>query len=79
MSRKHAVIKQLDGIADISGYDKLDPESDDYNIAKDPNYEQRTFLSYCSSGRKFSTTRIRKGAPRWGNQILPFEPGHILR
>ena len=46
MSRKHAVIKLLDGIADTSGYDILDPESDDYNIAKDPNYEQRTFLSY---------------------------------
>ena len=68
------MIKQLDGIADISGYDKLDPESDDYNIAKDPNYKQRTFLSYCSSGRKVSTMWIRKGAPRWGNQILQFEP-----
>ena len=77
MSRKHAVIEQLDGIA--WWYDKLDPESDDYNIAEDPNYEQRTFLSYCSSGRKVSTMWIRKGAPRWGNQILPFEPGHILR
>ena len=74
MSRKHAVIKQLDGIADTSGYDILDPESDNYNIAKDPNYEQSTFLSYCSSRRKVSTTWIRKGAPRWSNQILPFEP-----
>ena len=79
MSRKHAVIEQLDDITDINGCDELDAETDEYDIAKDLNYEQRIFLSYCSSGRKVSTMWIRKGAPRWGNQILPFEPGHILR
>ena len=37
MSRKQAVIEQLDDIADINGCDELDAETDEYDIAKDLN------------------------------------------
>ena len=53
-----------------------------------PNYELRTYLSYASCeccafsqtscGRKVSTAWIKRGTPRWNNQILPFKPGHYL-
>ena len=85
MSKNHAVIEQLDGNVEI---EKSDAESEEYDIAKDPNYELRTYLSYASCdccthspvscGRKVSTAWITKGTPRWKTQILPFKPGYLL-
>ena len=42
MSKKHAKIEQLDGNVENS---ESDEESDNYDIAKDPNYEHRTYLT----------------------------------
>ena len=50
----------------------------EYNIEDDPNYVQRTYLSTTDEGRVVRTIWLPKGTPRWKNQILPFEPGHIL-
>lgn len=53
-------------------------QSQEYNIEDDPNYVQRTYLSTTDEGRVVRTIWLPKGTPRWKNQILPFEPGHIL-
>ena len=42
MSKKHAKIEQLDG--NVENFES-DEESDKYDIAKDPNYEHRTYLT----------------------------------
>ena len=86
MSKKHLLIEQLDGNVELNESDG--EESDEYDIAKDPNYELRTYLSYAececctfspvSCGRKVSTAWISKDTPRWKNQILPFKPGYFL-
>ena len=44
MSKKHLLIEQLDGNVELDESDG--EESDEYDIAKDPNYELRTYLSY---------------------------------
>ena len=85
MSKKHAIIEQLDGNIEV---DESDSENEEYDISKDPNYELRTYLSYASCeccafsqtscGRKVSTAWIKRGTPRWSNQILPFKPGQLL-
>ena len=82
MTKKHATIEQLDGNDDAeSECDESNPdctESDDYDIEKDPNYVLRTYLSTTDNGRVVRTVWLPRGTPRWNNQILPFEPGHIL-
>ena len=49
MSRKHTTIEQLDGVADELQQEEAnkseEEESDHWDPSKDPNYEQRTFLT----------------------------------
>ena len=70
MAKKHAKIEQLDG--NVENFES-DEESDKHDIAKDPNYEHRTYLT-----RKVSTAWISKDTPKWKNQILSFKPGYFL-
>ena len=69
MSKKHAKIEQLEGNVENS---ESDEESENYDIAKDHNYEHRTLT------RIVSTAWISKDTPKWKNQILSFKPGYFL-
>ena len=85
MSRKHTKIEQLDGVADELQQEEAnkseEEESDHWDPSKDPNYEQRTFLTrpYFENGkivgRYVETEWVPKSLlPRVPEDVLPLKP-----